>query len=99
MTALQQLLAPLTIMQAYTPGPWTAEGEDIIDANDKRVSSVQGLFRSKAEVTANAALIASAPELLDALQVLQAAVKTFVNGHEDWPEMQAAVKAIAKATL
>jgi hypothetical protein len=59
----------------FTPGPWRLEGPDgfgdynvLESASDPVVAAVISNVRLASEVNANARLIASAPELLEALK-------------------------------
>lgn len=60
----------------HTPGPWKATGNpysdkarDVIAPNGDRIAALNGAaFDYSSEVAANARLIASAPELLAALE-------------------------------
>ena len=60
-------------MSRHTPGPWITRGESVV-AHRPHVSGgyneepVQALTRTPEERLANAALIAAAPELLEALE-------------------------------
>ena len=62
-------------MTNHTKGPWVIDGQDISPADDDRLSicviepvdDVEGRWRHGEETGANASLIASAPELLEAL--------------------------------
>lgn len=97
----------------HTPGPWSVRPTAtnfIIDASDGlRVTALswQPLsyrmpHATKAEAEANARLIASAPDLLEALILLEAEMVASGNaGSEDygWPKAIVATRAaIAKAT-
>jgi hypothetical protein len=72
----------------FTPGPWRLEGPDgfgdynvLESASDPVVAAVISNVRLASEVNANARLIASAPELLEALQgVLWMAEEWFKHG-------------------
>lgn len=89
----------------YTPGPWTTDGSarggdlDII-APSGRVALIdcesRGSFQSEAMLESNARLIATAPELLVALE----ACLHRLDAHDDQsaPECLVARAAIAKAT-
>lgn len=55
----------------HTPGPWKiTDAEFIDDAKGGPVARVYSQMRPKDEWQANAALIAAAPELLEALKAL-----------------------------
>jgi hypothetical protein len=77
-------------MTAHTPGPWTYTlGSGIHDANNRRVASLSyaGKPISQAityeELSANAALIAAAPDLLDILRKVLSATADVAPGHID----------------
>lgn len=77
-----------------TPGPWT--GKDVGIAKQDDVGLQLGFImtfdkKRRDECAANARLIAAAPELLEALQDLQARACIYVNTSK-------AKAAIAKAT-
>jgi hypothetical protein len=95
-------------MGTHTPGPWAITREDHAHAIVSEEFVIADVFtfqpdcagvRTDAEGEANARLIASAPDLLDALQAV-------VNDLEMWPgeknpeffeSMKAARTALAKA--
>jgi len=90
----------------YTPGPWTVgfpwkvtEPGRIIGADSSKVATVH---RTAGDVDANAALIAAAPELLEALMAVRPAFKHLSETYE--PDNSRAgllsdiCEAIAKAT-
>ncbi len=89
-------------MSKHTPGPWIYQewGRLILDSG-KGSSQLQvatvALNTRRDEGTANARLIASAPDLLEALEAMRAAAEM-----EDWDGRSSAYalaeKAIAKAT-
>lgn len=95
----------------HTPGPWKAtakEGNHIIHSNTESNCLAivgTGIFNSDPlrweEARANAALIAAAPDLLEALQELHAMyekmTKNFVV-RVGWDVAAKAKKALAKAT-
>lgn len=98
----------------HTPGPWIAQGVSIPHENpkvgiigihtpkgDALAFDWDGSFKTKHEAEANAALIASAPELLDALENAYwhlDRVAAFVPGHTFPNEiMEALAKVISKA--
>lgn len=93
-------------MSKHTPGPWVHHPEDnIISHGDGRLL-IEWQGRSKhvsaEERDANARLIAAAPELLEALQLLEAEMVLSGNaGSEDYgwkPAIEKTRAAIAKAT-
>lgn len=81
----------------HTPGPWRV----IVRRNQTGTTHcfvVGGPSNTQIRPDGDdATLIAAAPELLDALESVVDAVAKFVNGHEDWAEIEAARRAIAKA--
>ncbi len=96
----------------YTQGEWTLAGNplQVVEYNGGRgpfrliveawhgdqITGTGNSGISFDEAKGNARLAAAAPELLEALQALAGAVDSFVNGAEDWPELQLARAAIAK---
>lgn len=54
-----------------TPGPWHVMRGDVLDKNGRMVASVEGFCPGEND-TYDAELIASAPEMLEALQLLMA---------------------------
>ena len=99
---------------AHTPGPWFAadvrthgadpkmNGCDIGADNGANVGLAlhQASDRSKAETVANARLIASAPDLLEALEEVVEFFSSCAGGSERNREdaLRMAISAIAKAT-
>lgn len=90
-----------------TPGPWSVDAVNyrdygiVSDANGEEVTTLPA---ERAEHDFNAMLIAAAPELLEALQVLFNSYKALADSGdagfwslEDYPEGQKALAAIAKA--
>ena len=93
---------------AHTQGKWTVEGtyvSDVVvrDSSGKFICvATAWLFnRPSEEASANARLIAAAPDLLKACELLAEVAQGSVE-YSDWPELQKAVnkahKAIEKAT-
>lgn len=93
----------------HTPGPWFVQddhGRRYIETsgNDDTIAEIhrrrsKGSVYSCTEAGANASLIASAPELLEALQGLLAAYEDPGNTGSSYDEVvQRARAAIAKAT-
>lgn len=90
-------------MNKYTKGKWAAEFDGeywnviLADAEgiDYGIVGCEGLYRCDGSDEANARLIAAAPELLEALQLMERN-----SLRADWPEdiYSAMVDAIAKAT-
>ena len=97
----------ITTETKFTPGPWkvfrASDGRFILGVGDKNAGGITdggdvatndlGIWRSGAERDANAALIAAAPELYEALAGLVAATKSSsgqpCNG--DWEKAFAAL--------
>lgn len=79
----------------HTPGPWTDKAlsdgtaDKVIAADGERLCDIASSYRTKAEMTANARLIAAAPELLQALSLLL--------GDRNTENIQLAEAAIKKA--
>ena len=105
---------PATPRPAHTPGPWDVGGKVGLYCDDVQITSnkepvaiavprrsydiLSRARRSPAELSANARLIAAAPELLDALiEMLEASERPV---HERWLSnvRSHARSAIAKAT-
>jgi hypothetical protein len=98
-------------MSAHTPGPWTDESGDgskwgVFDADGRAVALAQQIVSLRVDVyqaerTANARLIAAAPDLLAALVecvVDMQATEDFYGPHTKAQEVMAAARAaIAKA--
>lgn len=99
----------------FTPGPWhryNAHGSRLLSAwhirqtNGPTIARVDGNGLSTETDSANARLIAAAPEMLSALRALTAAARTFRNvapSKQQWTSLDeealtAAFTAIAKAT-
>ena len=100
-------------MGKHTPGPWHSENNTTVLAGNKVIAYVQASLEQGHKPTyeqgnANAALIASAPELLAALKAILPVYKDWTEdgGHDpsvgidataDWARIEAAEAAIAKA--
>lgn len=93
-------------MKNFSIAPWKAAYSysheyvrDIKDAQGEIIAQVCDLEKESDESTANARLLAAAPDLLDALRGM---LEYFCeNGHDDYSDtetVQAARAAIAKAT-
>jgi hypothetical protein len=82
-------------MKAHTPGPWTI----IKGTRFARIEAGPVLIHGNDRNLANIALIASAPDLLAALEDITAAFQDFrdMEGLEERPEVEAALLAIARA--
>ncbi len=58
---------------AYTPGPWAADKFGLVTAGKNRLHIAQAMTTGMGKAAdANAALIAAAPELLEALRTIVA---------------------------
>jgi len=87
-------------MSAHTQGPWDAEdttfGFVVEDPSGKEIADISGAYHHRDEFTANARLVAAAPDLLREL-------RSMLEGHGCWAEeicdsCDPARAAIAKAT-
>lgn len=71
----------------HTPGPWMIAGKTVYALNEdgyNRFSAlVQDAHTKESELVANARLIAAAPELLEALQMLTDHVNRYIYGDDD----------------
>jgi hypothetical protein len=100
-------------MRMHTPGPWSVDYIDNIGFYVTAGDGIDGhgghgwlLPKYAAEGEANARLMASAPDLLAALEALTATARTFRNvpaDEQEWTPiddeaLDAAFAAIAKAT-
>lgn len=81
----------------HTPGPWGINGRDITTPG-KYALTIAEIDIGRAEATANARLIAAAPELLGALKSLWIAHIWGKPGDHVCSECEAARRAIAAAT-
>lgn len=104
-------------MSKHTPGPWKTQLVDdttVVDGNGLVIAHIGGLYLGDAcPMEANARLIAAAPDLLEALKAVEAALrkdardksiaKDTVEYHLDGQTMYHAINtarsAISKATL
>ena len=79
----------------HTPGPWTVDNQSIHGPDGIRFLAVAGEGAGQA----NARLIASAPELIDALEAVLPDLEHYVATHGPGPDkrLAAARAAIAKA--
>lgn len=90
----------------YTPGPWTVEVDHASNTaefvrahlNGEAFDVASVLCDETGNATENARLIAAAPDLLAALESLNAAVIRAGYGNTAMPELTQAWAAIAKAT-
>ena len=88
----------------YTKGPWllsTIDGEDKLMVGGGDGSDVVADIRTdrkEVEVEANAHLIASAPELYEALRQLHAMHRAF-SGNDNWTDLDDEVRALAEKAL
>ena len=79
-------------MFKHTPGPWHTYGCTIRDADDAWIAHTDTTERLRAELTANARLIAAAPELVKALKAMLSLRAPATSEHD-------AVRQIARALL
>ena len=86
---------PATQSPAHTPGPWTVDNQYIHGPDGIRFLAVAGDGAGQA----NARLIASAPELLEALEAVLQDLEHYVATHGPGPDKRLAIarEAIAKA--
>ncbi len=74
-------------MNKFTPGPWLRDGRTIYALNERGVNrfyaSVQDSHAPAYELNANAALMQSAPDLLEALEAAMA----FIDCHAADPDI------------
>ena len=72
-------------MSGHTPGPWTKLGAYMYGRDGQwPITEVQYGKRDPVEDDANANLIAAAPDLLEALEAVQAFLDCTICG-SDWP--------------
>ena len=106
---------PATPRPAYTPGPWEVGGKVGLYCDDVQITSnkepvaiavprrsydiLSRARRSPAELSANARLIASAPELIEALEAVLQDLEHYVATHGPGPDKRLAIAraAIARA--
>jgi hypothetical protein len=79
------------LMNKHTPGPWVKEGAFVAAATGKTICKTIG--KCESTQSANARLIAAAPDLLDAVQAM---VDAF--GDQDSLLIDQCKAALAKAT-
>lgn len=92
-------------MNKHTPGPWHAKGPDdfwdfniLHDGDSLAVAAVVSNMRPLDEISANARLVAAAPELLAALQDCVAVMELDLAGlRVIQPELNQARAALAAA--
>ena len=88
----------------HTKGPWlvsTIDGEDCLMVGGGDGSEVVADIRTHwpdAQVEANAHLIASAPELLEALRQLHAMHRAFSN-NDNWTSLDDEARSLAEAAI
>lgn len=94
---------PATTSPAHTPGPWTIlpNTPHFVRAMHpaEGMQPVATVYHFDGELSANARLIASAPELLEALEAVLPDLEHYVATHGPGPDkrLAAARAAIAKA--
>lgn len=89
-------------MSKHTPGPWVADikadgSTEVWSADYSMFIAKRHQMNDRDEAKANAALIAAAPDLLEALERLVDAVNRNAVRQEDFPELRHAYEAIAAA--
>lgn len=88
---------------AHTPGPWGIDlDDDWVDIHDSEDDLIARMWmhpypRNLQDIEDNARLIAAAPELLDAVERLEAGVRLWTSRGVSDEDMKAAQAAIAKA--
>ena len=88
----------------HTSGPWlisTIDGEDCLMVGSGDGSEVVADIRTHqpaGEVEANAHLISSAPEMLEALRQLHAMHRAF-SGNENWTTLDNEARALAEEAI
>ena len=85
----------------HTPGPWYAKGEDIWNADEKMYGIARNFSAiSPSQTTrANAALIAAAPDMYEALQELSQLTADYYSEKVHTPEYAFARIMTARAAL
>lgn len=98
-------------MSKHTNGPWCAaidECATVRDSQDNQLAMVTYLFtktggrRSRDEVSANARLIATAPELLEALEAMlevHGVTQAYAEKHIEIPQSWVEVSDLARAAI
>lgn len=83
----------------HTPGPWSLKSTQsyATEEYDTHLHPI-GIFIPEQVSQADADLIATAPELLEALQNLRAQAVRYLPDYNEHPEIQAADEVVAKAT-
>ena len=96
---------PASTRPTHTPGPWDVEpkgSRHFVDGADGLTVAYldRAGVRERSEIEANARLIASAPELLEALEAVLPDLEHYVATHGPGPDKRLAIAraAIAKAT-
>ena len=86
--------AKVPVMDKHTPGPWHWDNDDLFHGDDKVLDFGCGCCTDKDPTDADKSLIAAAPDLLEALELM---VDTYDDG--GWPSSTLVIAraAIAKA--
>ena len=95
-------------MSKHTPGPWTRsysnyiyQGKDTA-SKGRLVAICEPTTRTQEDwdqVFANARLMAAAPELLEALELVQSSYCLQINSQQETPEMKKARTMVGQAIL
>lgn len=91
-------------MSEYTPGPW---GIEKVRSDHARIWGPENTFVAETyrphgklfSSWANAQLIAAAPELLEALELVQSSYCLQINSQQETPEMKKARTMVGQAIL
>ncbi len=75
-------------MTTHTPGPWTIDDDRFIVSNKMLIGQT---FNTCDEYSANARLIAAAPDLLEALEYLVGAYDIAAPTADDWDRARLAI--------
>lgn len=96
-TSEQEQPAPRSSLTDTTPGPWTYEAglEGFYIGNGEAIATIVYGYIDHPQNIANARLIAAAPDMLAALQMIADDVR---SGSFPTPIQNAVIAAIAKAT-
>ena len=86
-------------MNAHTPGPWSNDYGVEISAGCISICGMRPPFNKDPEKAANAQLISAAPELLEAVERLEAGVRLWISRGVTDEDMEFARAAIAKARM
>ena len=98
--AITEVPAPTS--PAHTPGPWDVEpkgSRHFVDGADGLTVAYldRAGVRERSEIEANARLIASAPELIEALEAVLPDLEHYVATHGPGPDKRLAIARAANA--